>query len=160
MYLHCNNPECISYTGIRIGTCYTHECTRGCTGGIGAGLAQSWGIVACWYVTDGEMAHHIKPSIINNHTGIVLSSLLETPAAAPLGEGRPVAEQADVDEDARQRAVQRALNRYRLLTTAVTAFGLEGAHTWKPLLDGKQVGGWRVVLRGAPCTRWVQHNNR
>lgn len=77
----------------------------------------------------------------------MLSSLLSSSAAAPLGEARPdAADVSEVDDDTRQHAVQRALDGYRLLVTAVNAFGLEGAHTWKPLLDGKQVDV------GAPCS--------
>lgn len=93
--------------------------------------------------------------------GIVLASALRTPAAAPLGEHRAVG--ADGPDE---QLVQRSVDRCRLLHSAVVAFSLEGAHEWKPLLDGKrlmEVTGARgpaVGAKMAAVVRWQLANPR
>lgn len=94
---------------------------------------------------------------------MVLSSVLHTPAAAPLGEQRST---DSVDDGKDEQLVQRLVDRCRLLHSAVVAFSLEGAHEWKPLLDGKrlmEVTGARGPAVGAATAavvRWQLANPR
>lgn len=96
--------------------------------------------------------------------GVVLASVLHLPAAAPLGEQHAVGSSQDDSGD--EQLVRRSVDRCRLLRAAVVAFSLEGAHEWKPLLDGKrlmEVTGARGRALGemtAAVVRWQLANPR
>eukprot|EP00955_Chlamydomonas_euryale_P045772 353231-Chlamydomonas_euryale.AAC.6 len=107
--------------------------------------------------------------------GVVLASLLSMRGAAPLseaaaqasglgtpldssggGSGEAHAGTHELSAAAHGARVESA----RAVLSAVAAFGLEDCWQWKPLLDGKQVGGravgWvgRVLKKCEGCWQW------
>lgn len=113
-------------------------------------------------------------------TGVLLAPLLTMQCASPLGvekagvgqkagsgqlAGSDRAEHSEGDMSPQSLAKRKEM--CARLFSAASAFGLENCWQWKPLMDGKQVGGGRCFLaalavrKSGPslwkwCGSWVQ----